>query len=317
MVKLAMYPVPPSESNLRLARQIGVTDIVAGRPANDTGPVWDYLPLLQLKQTIENAGLRLTVIESIHVSDRIKLGLAGRDEDIDNFNKSLRVLGALNIPVMCYNFMPVDGWMRTSFNLPGRGGALVSAYDHDIMANAPLTDYGEVDEEDLWDNFEYFLKAVLPVAEEVNVKLALHPDDPPLSPIRGIGRIMRTVDAFQRVVDLIPSEHNGITFCQGNFAAMGADVPAAIRKFGDQGKIHFVHFRDVEGTVPKFSEVFHDEGPTDMAECMRAYRDIGFDGPARPDHAPTLEGEQNDRPGYTNLGKIYAIGYMKGLLDAI
>lgn len=315
MVRFALVPNQMNESNLRLAAQIGVTDIVGGRPANDSGPVWEYLPLAQMRQTVENAGLRLSVIESIPVSDAIKLGLDGRDEDIEHFSQSLRNMGAAGIPILCYNFMAVFGWTRTSFNIKGRGGALVSGYDHSVMENAPLTDAGEVSEERLWENLEYFLKRIVPVAEEAGVKLAMHPDDPPLSPIRGVGRIMRSVEAFDRLLELVPSPNNGITFCQGNFAAMGADVPAAIRHFGD--KIFFSHFRDVDQPVPSFVEVFHDEGPTDMAETMRAYRDIGFDGPIRPDHAPTLEGEDNSKPGYMVLGKIYAIGYMRGLLDAI
>jgi mannonate dehydratase len=300
-----------------VAKQIGVTDIVTGRPQGDDGPAWDYLPLFQLKKKIEGVGLRLSVIESIHVTDKIKLGLAGRDEDIDHFCQSLRTMGAVGVPILCYNFMAVHGWMRTSFNIPGRGGALVSGYDHALMEDAPLTQYGEVDEDSMWDNLEYFLKRIVPVAEEANVKLAMHPDDPPLSPLRGIPRLMRSVDNFKRLIEMAPSPNNGLTFCQGNFAAMGADVPAAIRYFGERNKIFFSHFRDVEGVVPKFNEVFHDEGPTDMPETMRAYRDVGFDGPIRPDHAPILEGETDDHPGYTLGGKIYAIGYMKGILDTL
>jgi mannonate dehydratase len=186
------------------------------------------------------------------------------------------------------------------------------------MKDAPLTYAGVVTDEQMWDNFEYFLKRVVPVAEEAKVKLALHPDDPPISPIRGLARIMRSVEAFKRVIDMVPSDYNGITFCQGCFAEMGGvDIPATIRYFGERGKIFFVHFRDVRGSVPVFEETFHDEGDTDMAAAMRAYLHIGFDGPMRPDHVPTLEGEPNDAPGYMLLGRLYAVGYMKGLLDAI
>ena len=144
----------------------------------------------------------------------------------------------------------------------------------------------------MWENFRYFLHRVLPVAEAANVKPALHPDDPPMSPVLGLARIMRSMDAFERVLDEADSPSNGITFCQGNFAAMGnVDLPAAIRRFGARKKLFFSHFRDVCGSVPAFEETFHDEGKTNMAECMRAYADIGYDGPMRPDHAPTMEGE--------------------------
>ena len=132
-----------------------------------------------------------------------------------------------------------------------------------------MTEYGVVTDEQLWANLEYFLKRVLPVAEKANVKLAMHPDDPPLSPIRGIARIMRSVENFQRLLDLVPSPANGIDLCQGNFTLMTDDLPGVIRQFGKQKKIFFVHFRDVRGTPEKFEETFHDDGKTDMAACMR------------------------------------------------
>ena len=149
------------------------------------------------------------------------------------------------------------------------------------------------------------------------VKLALHPDDPPLSPIRGIARIMRSVENFRRLVDLVPSPSNGITLCQGNFTLMTDDLPGVIRKFGEQKKIFFVHFRDVRGTPDNFVETFHDEGKTDMAACIRAYREIGFDGVCRPDHVPTMEGDSNDKPSYSDIGRLFAIGYIKGIEDAV
>ena len=317
-MRIALLPMSLDDATLRLAAQIGVSDIVTGRPAEDSGPVWDFLALLRLRQRIEAAGLRLSVIEGIPVSDNIKLGLPGRDEDILHFCESLANMGAAGIPVLCYNFMTAFGWLRTSLADRGRGGALVSSYRHDLMANAPLTQYGEVSEERLWQNFKFFLKRVLPVAEQAGVKLALHPDDPPISPIRGIARIMRSAAAFRRVIEMAPSPNNGLTFCQGNFAAMRdvPDVPAAIREFGAKEKVFFVHFRDVSDKVPDFDEVFHDEGPTDMLACMRAWRAVGFAGPLRPDHAPTLEGESNEHQGYMLLGKIYAVGYMRGLIQA-
>jgi mannonate dehydratase len=135
---------------------------------------------------------------------------------------------------------------------------------------------------------------------------------------------MRSVANFQRLLDLVPSPINGIALCQGNFALMpdrqgpfGPDLPAVIRHFGRQGKIFFVHFRDVRGTAEKFVETFHDDGQTDMLACMRTYRDIGYDGVCRPDHVPTMEGDNNDRPGYSSIGRLFAIGYLKGLREAV
>jgi mannonate dehydratase len=132
-----------------------------------------------------------------------------------------------------------------------------------------------------------------------------------------MGRIMRSVENYQRLLDMYPSPVNGIAVCQGNFTLMTDDLPAVIRKFGEQNKIFFVHFRDVQGTPEKFVEVFHDEGKTDMVECMKAYRDIGFEGVLRPDHVPTMEGDSNDRPAYSSIGRLFAIGYVKGIREAV
>src|SRR5262249_39356695 len=173
------------------------------------------------------------------------------------------------------------------------------------------------DEGRLWASLRYFLEAVVPVAEEAGVRLALHPDDPPLSPIRGLGRIMRSVENFQRLVDLVDSPVNAICLCQGNFALMTDDLPAVIRRFGGQGKIAFAHLRDVRGTPERFVETFHDEGQTDMLACMAAYRDAGVAGVGRPDHVPTMEGDNNDSPMYSSIGRLFALGYLTGLRQAV
>ncbi|HET7514089.1 MAG TPA: mannonate dehydratase, partial [Gaiella sp.] len=144
----------------------------------------------------------------------------------------------------------------------------------------------------------------------------LHPDDPPLSPLRGIGRIVRSLDAYDRVFELQPSEVNGMTLCQGNVALMTEDLPGAIARFGREGRIHFVHFRDVRGTAERFVETFVDEGPTDMVACIRAYRDAGVDAPLRTDHSPSLSGDTAAVPGYPLLGRLHAVGYTQGLLAA-
>jgi mannonate dehydratase len=168
----------------------------------------------------------------------------------------------------------------------------------------------------------YFLKAVIPEAEKSGVKLALHPDDPPIDGIRGIPRIMTSVDAFKRMLDIYPSPSNGITFCQGSFASMGdegkgVDIPAAIEYFGKRDVIHFVHFRDVRGSKNQFEETFHDDGKTDMYRAMEAYYKIGFKGPLRPDHVPTMAGDSNQHPGYSTIGTLFALGYIRGLIEGV
>ncbi|HLJ57755.1 MAG TPA: mannonate dehydratase [Chthonomonadaceae bacterium] len=302
----------------RLAKQAGVNHAVAGLPrAVEAGErPWDPAPLARMKAEYEAAGLELAVIESSPPMQKIRLGLPGRDEEINWFCEMLSSLGALGIPVVCYNFMPHFGWTRTHVDIPWRGGSLVTGYDNATMQARGLTEHGEVPESRIWDNFAYFLKRVLPAAEKARVKLALHPDDPPLSPIRGIGRIMRSAENYQRALDMAESEYHGITMCQGNFALMTDDLPSVIRHFGRQGRIHFVHFRDVRGTPERFQEVFHEEGQTDMLACMRVYAELDFQGVLRPDHVPTLEGDSNDDPCYSSYARLLAIGYITGLREA-
>ena len=324
MIKIAEL-LPPHPSALwKMVKQCGVEYVVGGMHhyagweslPKDFWP-WSYNSLVHIKTTYENGGFKLEVIESRPPMEKIKLGLPGRDEEIDNVIMLIKNMGKLGIPVWCYEWMPVFGWTRTSTTTPIRGGALATSYDHSLMEKAPLTEYGIITEETLWKNLEYFLKAVIPEAEKAGVKLAMHPDDPPISPIRGVARIMRSVEHFQKLLDLYPSEVNGIALCQGNFALMTDDLPSVIRRFGKQGKIFFVHFRNVRGTPYAFTETFHDDGMIDMYECMKAYYEVGFDGAMRPDHVPTMEGDSNDNPAYSSIGRLFALGYMKGLLEAV
>ncbi len=303
-----------------LTRQLGVQQVVSGIPDGpDLPPAWDFDRLRQIKERFTADGLDLTVIESAPASiqEPIKLGLGDRDEHIGHFCQLIENMGRLNIPIMCHNWMAGLGWLRTDFGLPERGGALVTGYDNEANERLGLTAYGEVTEDQMWERMAYFLQRVVPVAEKAGVFLAVHPDDPPRSPVRGIGRILTSPENFQRVLDMYPSKHNGMTFCQGNFSAMGVDVPETIRHFGRQGAIKFVHFRDVRGNRDKFVETFHDNGQTDMVEAIRAYADVDFDGPARVDHVPTMAGEANDNPGYEVMGRLYALGYMRGLMEVV
>jgi mannonate dehydratase len=314
--------LPPTPSALwTLARQMGLDQAVGGLPFDDPenrdDAPWDYLPLLRTKQRYENAGFKLAVLESRPPYNLVKRGLPGRDAEIDAICTMIDNMGRLGIPIWCYEWMTDFNWVRTDTSTPARGGSVVTSFDAEQLRNAPPTPQGPISEEALWENLEYFLRRVVPVAEKAHVKLAMHPDDPPLSPIRGVGRIMRSVENYQRLLDLVPSPVNGITLCQGNFTLMTENLPDVIRHFGRQKKVFFVHFRDVRGTPEKFTETWHDEGKTDLLACMRAWREVGFDGVLRPDHVPTVEGDSNDRPGYSAFGRLYAIGYIRGLRQAV
>jgi mannonate dehydratase len=323
MIQIAEVFSPKQNSLSRIVKQCGVNHVVGGirlhPKSGQTGDQlpWSYMSLLREKKAYEDMGFELAVIESRPPMEMTKAGLPGRDEEIENVCELIRNMGRLGIPVWCPEFMAGGvGVLRTSVTLPARGGALATGYDHEDMQNAPPAKYGEISEDQVWENLKYFLERIVPVAEEAGVKIAMHPDDPPLSPIRGVGRIMSSVDNFQKLLDLVPSPVNGIALCQGNFTLMTDDLPGVIRHFGEQKKIFFVHFRDVLGTPEKFVETFHEEGKTDMLACMKAYRDIGFDGVLRPDHVPTMEGDDNKRPMYSSIGRLLAIGYIRGLQEA-
>src|SRR3954454_1301433 len=320
MIEIAEV-LPPTPSPLwKLAKQAGVDWVVGGLPGAEQGEgraPWDEQPLREMKQRYEDGGFNLAVIESRPPLNLAKRGLPGRDEEIATVCTLLENMGKLGIGVWCYEWMTDFNWVRTSLNTPSRGGSTVTSFDIEALRDAPPTEQGPISEDELWQNLEYFLRKVLPVAEKWNVKLAMHPDDPPLSPIRGVGRIMRSVDNYQRLLDLVPSPMNGITLCQGNFTLMTDDLPGVIRKFCGQKKVFFVHFRDVRGTVEKFEETWHDDGKTNLLACMQAYREVGFEGVLRPDHVPTVEGDNNERPGYSSFGRLYAIGYIRGMRDAV
>jgi len=312
----------PTEAWAQL-RQLGVEEATGVLPrgfvdwrAHAPEQPWEFGPLALYRQQIEDAGFRLTVLEDNPPLDRLRLGLPGREEELETVLELLRVMGRLGIEVWCYNWMPIVSWSRTSVALPGRGGAEVTGFDAAVWEDGPPAPGAPVEEERLWETLAWFLERAVPVAEEAGVKLALHPDDPPLSPLRGVGRIIRSLDAYDRVFALQPSPANGMTMCQGNVALMTDDLPAAIRRFGEAGRIHFVHFRDVRGTPGRFVETFVDEGPTDMAACIRAYLEAGVDAPLRTDHSPTLAGDTALVPGYPILGRLHAIGYVQGLLAA-
>ncbi|MFB6200540.1 MAG: mannonate dehydratase [Halorhabdus sp.] len=312
-----MLPSRPDE-RWELAKQLGV-DTAVVRFWDHNGDWWDYQTLMQTTSRFADHGFSLDVVEDRPPMERTVLGKDGRDEEIATVKQLLRNMGKLGIDVYSWVWTELPlGVLRTSDSLPGRGGSQRIAYDHTWMEQVDDHPEAGISESELWGNLEYFLDEVVPVAEEAGVKLALHPDDPPLSPIRGLPRIVTSLDDYERILDLYDSPNHGVTFCQGNFAAMEADLETAIERLGEN--IHFVHFRDVEGTPESFAETWHDNGPTDMLSALQTYADVGFDGPMRPDHVPRMVGEEDrveTQAGYTDMARLFAVGYMKGLFEAV
>lgn len=314
--------IEAEKRKVEFGRQLNVLGAVGGINPRMSGlqnvNAWDFEAVSSVKNAWKKEGLKLEVIEGPpSLGEKTKLGLEGRDEEISNFITLMKNLSKAGINVICYNWMPVISWARTTTDRPGRGGALVTAFDFEDIKDNTLTKYGQVSKETLWANLEYFLKAVVPEAEKLGMKLAMHPDDPQVDSIRGISRIMTTADAFRKMFNICKSPSNGVTMCQGNFSLMGEDIPSLVREFGNKGLIHFVHFRNVRGGKMNFVETFHDEGQIDMYEAMKAYLETGFNGPLRPDHVPTMAGDSNQSPGYSALGSLYAAGYIRGLIEAV
>ncbi len=318
-----------SDERMRFIAQIGADGVHGAPPPSqaDRG-YYDFNTLLQLRTKTESFGLKLFSIRLVPWAWTYKwmLGLPGRDEQIENYGRTIRNMGAAGIPILTYN-MHVLRFYRTSSDERGRAGSRATSFDIDAVKNAPLMTTGpgadstlippefrnRVTDNQLWANLAYFLKAVVPVAEESGVRLALHPDDPPIPSIAGVARIMRSPAAYRRLIELNPSDANGIHFCQGCFAEMGADIPAEIKYFGSRNKIVAVDFRNVIGTPTKFREAFPDEGQADMVAAMKAYLDVGFDGPMTPDHAIHMDGDTEWGHRYW----AYAVGHIRGLEQAL
>lgn len=301
-----------------LQKQLGLRYVISGASQYAPGsPSYSFRNLLTMKKAYEDAGAG-----AVHHRGPARAGQgqarpAGAEEELENFKTFLRNCGRLGIRIVCYNWMPCSTGSARTWLSSTAGAPTVTGFDIEDVRNAPDTWAGKISKERLWSTLEGFLQEVIPVCEEADVNLALHPDDPPVDELMGISRILTSAAAFDRVFSLYDSPRNGMTFCQGCFATMGEDVPAAIRHFGAQKKIYFVHFRDIQGDKYRFNEAFHDDGITDMYEAMRAYYEVGFDGIARPDHVPTLVGEDNANPSYGLMGNLFAVGYIKGLMESV
>jgi len=329
--------------SLRNIRQIpGVRGVVSALYDIAVGDVWPKPRLAALAETIDAAGLTLSVVESIPVHEDIKLGRPTRDRLIDQYAESVRNMGEVGVPVLCYNFMPIFDWTRTDLAAVQPDGSTALSYDDAALSRIDLSHgtgdlpgwataydaatlrelraaYRAVPDETLWENLAYFLERVVPVAESAGVKMAIHPDDPPWS-IFGLPRIVTSGAAFDRLTRLVDSPANGVTFCTGSLGADPAnDLPAIVRDLGSRGRIHFAHCRNVKVTGPRtFSEVPHPSafGNVDMHAVLSALHETGFRGPMRPDHGRMIWGETG-RPGYGLYDRALGATYLQGLWEGI
>ncbi len=321
-----------TQADLAFARQIGCSGVTVNKPDLDSpawtaflnkqfttasGPRapttrWSAIDLIQMRAAVEAHGLVLECIEGVpkNLLDRAMLGLPGADAQIEDFKATLRAMGQAGIPVLGYNWIP-DGVWRTAKAAHGRGGALVTAYDHDRAAGVATGTLPARDAAAMWANWERFIDAVLPVAEEAGVTLSLHPDDPPVPVLDGVARIFHDEAGFARAMDYANSRNHGIAFCMGTFAETSADAMfAMLERFGRAGRIDYVHFRTVHGALPRFAEAFIDEGTVDVVRALRLLRDVGFAGFVIDDHVPHLPGDTV----WGHRSRAYATGYIAGMV---
>lgn len=349
---LGLYRGLLTEDNFNFAKQAGVTHLVvhlvdyfkganptlsSGAPNMGWGITrnqdrfWEYDDLAALKKTIEASGLTWEAIENFDPAHWYDILLDGprKSEQLERLKRTIQVIGRAGIPIMGYNFSVagVWGWTKGPF---GRGNAMAVRYDESMIDTAlpmpngmvwnmvydpePLDgNVPGVGTEELWQRYEWFLSQIVPVAEESGVKLALHPDDPPAEALRGAARLVNEPDKYQRVLDMVPSPCNTLEFCLGSLQEMrDGDVHEAIRHYGRQGKIGYVHFRNVRGKVPSYQEVFVDEGDLDMIRAVQTLREIGYEGVLIPDHTPEMS---CGAPWHA--GMAYALGYIRAAIQAV
>ena len=303
-----------TEERLRFAAHLGASGVLLNTPILPGAQHWEYEDLVWLRTRCESHDLRLEALENVPTRfyDKAMLGLPGRDEQIEHYQMTIRNVGRAGITTLGYHWMPNGVW-RTSRHTPGRGGALVTSFDM-ALADADTLTHGRVfTEDEMWQNYRYFVDAVVPVAEEAGVTLALHPDDPPVTALGGVARLFRGFEGFARAMDTAPSRNHALDFCVGCWSEMGPGVIDAINHFGSRKQIAYVHFRDVQGVVPRFQECFLGEGNVDVVAAIQALRNVGFDGFIIDDHVPRMV----DDTEWAHRGRAFQTGYIMGLVKAL
>jgi len=335
--------------SLKQIRQIpGVKGVITTLYSTKPGEAWDPQEIKNIKNVVEEAGLKISGIESVNVSDAIKTAGKDRDEHIANYIKTLEALGKEDIHMVCYNFMPVFDWTRSELARVRPDGSTVLAYNQDVidkldpdhmkesveaMSNGfimpgwepdrldSLKDlfelYAGIDEDTLFANLVYFLEAIGPVCEKYDIKMAIHPDDPAW-PIFNLPRIVRNKETITKLLKTVDKPYNGITLCTGSLGSnQNNDIPDIIRAC--KGRIHFGHIRNLKYNTPRdFEEAAHlsSDGSMDMYEIMKALYETGFDGVIRPDHGRMIW-DESAMPGYGLYDRALGATYLQGLWEAI
>ena len=348
---LGLYRHMLTADNFRFARQAGATHIVAHLTnyfgsddelstgsgaqswgvAGDGKTLWTYEELHDLRTAVNAAGLELTALENFNPAHWYDVLLDGprRDEQMSNIKTMIRNMGKAGIPCMGYNFSIAGVWGRVNGNWARGDAESVGFLGPDGPAETPIPNgevwnmiynpqaptgtIGQVTEAQLWDRLTRFLDEVVPVAEEAGVRLAAHPDDPPMPTIRDTARLVYQPQLYQKLLDLKPSRANGLEFCIGSLAEMTeGDIYEVVDQYSQQDAICYIHFRNVRGKVPRYYEVFVDEGDVDMIRVTRILHKNGYDGVLIPDHTP-----QMTCGAPWHAGMAYALGYMKAVLAMI
>jgi mannonate dehydratase len=305
-----------SDEYLAFAVQCGVKDVQLNTPRLPGTERWEYEDLKGLRERAESYGLRLICLENVPVSfyDKIMLGLPGRERQLENMIATIRNIGRAGIPIFGYHWMPNGVW-RTDTAVPIRGGALSTAFDFEKVKDAPPSHGRVFTAEEMWANYDWYLERILPVCEEAGVHLALHPDDPPIPMLAGVARLFGSFEGFRRAMERHNSPMHGLDYCHGNWSAMraGAGVMESIEWFGPQGRLLYVHLRDVQGGADNFTECFINEGNNNILEVVRALKRSGFKGFLLDDHVPRMVNDS----AWGHRGRAYAIGYLMAMVEAV
>ncbi len=307
-----------SSEYLRFAAQYGVKDILLNNPIlqEEKPGVWSKKELVKLKLSIESYNLQLSAIENVptHFYDHIMLNGPKKNMQIENMIQNIENMADVGIPNFGYNWMPSHVWRTNPRHI--RGGAIATAFDYESAKNYPLTHDREYSEDEMWESLEEWIKIITPIAEKKNIRLGIHPCDPPVEKLGGIPQLLRSFDSYKRLIEIVDSPSNGIEFCQGTFSEMedakDGGIYEMIDYFSSRKKILYVHFRNVSGTVPKFNEEFINSGYVDMHKAMNIYLKNGFDSFFIDDHVP----QTNHDTEWGHAGRAFANGYIQALIES-